>query len=127
VTTPDAAAGEEIVVLLERMPAWSDLPRAASAGAGRDPKGTGIDGAAGGRQEIESIAAQIAAHDLDDVARGVAQFVDRASKSSNFDVSTMSKLYVLHRNIFDVPMWTTLGGPRFGSFIGVPVEGARVG
>jgi hypothetical protein len=107
-----SSPGSELVELLRRMPAWSDLPR---------------DGGAAEREEIEENVRRISGYDVADIAAAVEQFVEQAAASpTGFDVSAMSKLYVLNRYLFAVPPRTKLGSPRFASFRGVPVDGDQL-
>jgi hypothetical protein len=105
---------QEIIELLRRMPAWSDVA-------------PGEDGVTE-RQEIESAVQRIAGYDVADVTAAVERFVDEASAdTSGLGVPTLSKLYVLDRYLFAVPPWTSVGTRRFASFRGVPVDGDRIG
>ena len=58
---------------------------------------------------------------------GIRRFIEACrTTKEGFNVSAMSKLFVLNRYVFNVPEFTPLNQQRFGSFLGVPVLEGRV-
>lgn len=108
------ALSNEVEVLVEQissMPAWSDL----SSDNDED------------RRQVIEILQAIARAPAEIIRQAVEAYIEQTARAeAGYDVSAMSRLYVLNRFLFNVPDKVELGRPRFGSFFGIPSEGNTV-
>lgn len=90
------------------MPAWSDVTR------GDDE----------GLRAVEARTREfVAGHELDDILAA-----ERAVEARDeYDVGSMSRLYVLNRLLFAVPEVVPSDAPGFAAFVGVPSDGETIG
>ena len=96
----------ELIALIADMPAWADLGE-------KDAEP---------RVQIVAVARQLLASPLEIVREAFHGYIALSeSQESSYDVSAMSRLYVLNRLLFALPATTEPDQPRFASFAGVPV------
>jgi hypothetical protein len=101
---------DEVASLIEKMPAWSDVPSGSEAGL----------------RAVESAVAVLAGRSSTTIVDGVSTFTRRAQAADKFDVAAMSKPFVAVRYLFAVPARVPIGRPGFASFSGIPVDGRFV-
>jgi hypothetical protein len=94
------------VELIESMPAWSDVPA--------DDLFS--------RRKIIDVLKELAMYDLDILRKAIRRYISRRKREDSYDVSTMSRLYLLNRYIFNVPNKVPLGLRRFAAFFGMPYD-----
>ncbi len=98
---------QDVTAALHEMPAWADV----------------LAGDTGALASTEAAVRCIGGGDSDSVLSGIRRFIDeRRETDDGFNVSAMSKLFVLNRYLFDVPEFVPLNQPGFGAFVGVPVH-----
>lgn len=99
-TTSAHANVEQVVAVLESCPAWSEANSSTS--------------------EILSRLKSLSSRDTPILRIGIEQFVAKCRGERRYDISNMSKLFVLNRLLFAVPSREKFGGPFFGGWEGVP-------
>jgi hypothetical protein len=102
---------KELVEQISSMPAWSDF----SSDNDED------------RRQVIDILQTIARAPAERIRQAMEAYIEQTARAeAGYDVSAMSRLYILNRFVFNVPDKAELGRPRFGSFFGIPSEGNTV-
>src|SRR5262249_33723595 len=100
-------AVDQIVQALEKSPAWAD--------ASKDDDHV--------RDAIAAEMNRLAQNDVDVLRAAIEKYIDlRRRTKDGYDVSSMSKLFLLNRFVFDVPSKVPSGSPLFGGWVGVPLN-----
>lgn len=96
-----------LIKLISEMPAWSDLFV--------DNKNE--------RGNVPEFLQQIALVSTENIRQAMSAYVEISKNSEmGYDVSAMSRLYVLNRYLFNVPDKVESQKTRFGAFSGIPTE-----
>lgn len=66
---------------------------------------------------------KICQYPVQEIRNAIQSFVDDCQKSDEgYTTDQMSKLYVLNRYLFELPVFEDLNEPRFAAIRGIPVE-----
>lgn len=100
-----------LIRLISEMPSWCDLP---------------VDDTTD-RKQILNTMQKIGEAPTQSVRQAMSAYVEEVKHTEEgYDVSAMSRLYLLNRFLFNVPFWAEPDRPGFGSFFGIPTEGNAV-
>jgi hypothetical protein len=104
------ASADTVAREIELCPPWSELRQEDNAT----------------RQQILICLEKIANYDLEVIQLGMEKYVSTRRSQKAFDVSAMSRLYVLNRYVFNVPAKASLDRPTFGGWMGVPHDSQSI-
>jgi len=104
------ASADTVAREIERCPPWSELREGDDAT----------------RQQIMKCLEQTANYDLVIIRQAMEKYVSIKRSEKAFDVSAMSRLYVLNRYVFDVPEKASFERSTFGGWMGVPHDSSSI-
>ena len=93
-----------VVKMIGACPAWSDL-RASDILS---------------RKASLACLERISHNDPDVIRKSMERYISNKRRRNAYDVSSMSRLYVLNRYVFNVPEKAKFDRPTFGGWMGVP-------
>lgn len=101
---------EDIANLLEASPAWSNI-------LANDNQSQKI---------VIEYLERISQYDLAIIRVAIEQYINHKMATKSYGVSSMSRLYVLNRYLFDLPTDYPFDRSTFGGWIGVPEGNGRI-
>lgn len=105
---PDQSDIKEIVRLLEVSPAWDTLKDNSSLLENQN-------------MILENLF-KISKYDLTTIRGAISFFVEKKKSTNEYNVSNMSRLFLLNRYIFNIPESIPFDAPAFGGWVGVPIK-----
>ncbi|NQY05591.1 MAG: hypothetical protein HRT68_05130 [Flavobacteriaceae bacterium] len=78
-------------------------------------------------EELIKNMSRIMEYEIHYIKEAISIYIEKSSESiSGYSTNMMAKLHVLNRYIFNVPECIDVNTPRYGSFIGIPIENQDV-
>lgn len=112
-TTPESSDTSTIDTVareIDRCPAWSELRKGDDAT----------------RQQIMNCLERLANYDPAVIRQAMEKYISIKRSQKAFDVSAMSRLYVLNRYLFKVPEKANFERSTFGGWMGVPHDSQSI-
>lgn len=109
-TSSDMPSADKVAKEIELCPPWSELKQGDDAT----------------RIQIMNCLEKIASYNPALIRQGMEKYVLITKLQNAYDVSAMSRLYVLNRYIFNVPEKAKFERAAFGGWLGVPYNSQKV-
>jgi hypothetical protein len=78
------------------------------------------------REKIILTMKELDAFDLIDLRKGIEEYIKIKKSQDFYNIDCMSRLYILNRYIFNVPLKVDLNSPRFSCFAGIPLDASGI-